>query len=261
MAVHYYLQADGSSDTLDIDTTFLNVIFPNPSRSWEKVELANNRAWYKGDGSFIPDQISVVGRFRKNMSTTALTAWNTYRAEIMRWLAVSRYKKLYFYIVSGDGVTLRAEVIPSGANGESYKSLYVSTDVTLVFYMVDGFFERTTATTTQKILTTTTLETQVVTNNGVISSPPILTLTLTSSCSLFQVQLGEDYGFRLEYTSWISGDVISYNCKNGALTVNGNIETGLLTSGSIFDLEPGDNTLYIYGAAGTLDISINERYL
>lgn len=258
---YYYLKADGSADTLDIDTHFTNIIFPNPSRSWEKVNLSNNQAYYKGDGSFIADQITLVKKFSIRESSGSATAWSAFRAEVMRWLAISRYKTLYIYVVTGDGKTLRARIVPAGASGESYQNLSLSSEVSITFNMVDGFFENTTATTTTKVLTTDSLETQVVTNNGVIAAPPIITLTLTAGCDLFQVQLGEDYGFRLEYTSWVSGDVVSYNCKTGVLTVNGNIETGHLTSGSIFDLEPGDNTLYIYGAAGTLDISINERYL
>lgn len=258
---YYYFKVDGEASTLDIDTEAIEVILPAPSRSYEKVDLANNTAYIRGDGSFIASTISFVKRFTKKSSESSTHAWNSLRAAVMRWLSVSRYKTLYFYIVDGDGNTLRARVVPSGASGESYRSLNASSEITMNFLMVDGFFERTTASTTSKLLISSTLETQVVTNNGVIAAPPILTLTLTDICDLFQVQLGEDYGFRLEYTTWASGDVISYNCKNGVLTVNGNIETGLLTNGSIFNLEPGDNTLYIYGAPGTLDISINERYL
>lgn len=259
--MHYYLQVDGSASILDIDNNFMEVIFPKASRIWEKIELANNQAHYRGEGSFSPDQISIIRKFKKNDSTTATTAWNSFRATIMRWISVSRFKTLYFYIVDGDGVTLRARVIPSGTSGESYSSLIVSSPVTMSFLMVDGFFEKTTATTTTKTLTTSTIETQVVTNSGALPAPPTFTLTLSAVCDLFQVQLGEDYGFRLEYSTWQPGDVISYNCRNGQLTVNGNIETGLLVSGSIFDIEPGDNTLYIYGAPGVLDISINERNL
>lgn len=258
---YYYFKVDGEASTLDIDTEAIEVILPSPSRSWEKVDLANNSAYIRGDGSFIASEISFVKRFKKVDSSTATHAWHSLRAAVMRWLSVSRYKTLYFYIVDGDGNTLRARVVPSAASGESYRSLNISNDMTMTFIMVDGYFERTTATTTTKLLISTTLETQVVTNNGVIAAPPTLTLTLTDTCDLFQVQLGEDYGFRLEYTSWVSGDVLSYNCRNNTLTVNGNIETGLLTAGSPFNLEPGDNTLYIYGAPGSLDISINERYL
>jgi len=258
---YYYFKIDGEAQTLDIDTEAISINFPSPARSWEKIDLANNSAYIRGDGSFITSEISFMKKFTQNASTTATTAWNSFRAAIMRWLSVSRYKTLYFYIVSGDGDTLRARVVPSKSSGESYRSLNISSEITMTFIMVDGFFEKVTATTTTKTLISSTLETQVVNNLGVISTPPIFTLTLTATCDLFQVQLGEDYGFRLEFSTWSSGNVISYNCRNGVLTVNGNIETGLLTAGSVFNLEPGNNTLYIYAAQGSLDISINERYL
>jgi phage-related protein len=127
--------------------------------------------------------------------------------------------------------------------------------------MVDGYFENTTASTTSRTLTTDTLEVMSVDNDGVLTAPPIITLTLTATCDLFQVEIGDGYGFRLEYTTWQIGDVLTYNCGTGVFTVNGNIETGLLTAGSVFELSPGTNTLYIYGAAGTLTVSINERFI
>lgn len=255
---YYYFQISGEAGTLDIDTEAIEIIMPAAVRDYEKIQLARDSAYIKGRGNFIPDQIQLVKKFTKGSSNTA---FNSLRAAVLQWMAVPRYKTLYFYIVTGDGDTLRTRVVPYSTSGESYSTLNISSQTTLTFWMIDGYFENTTATTTSKTLTTDSLEVMSVVNDGVLSAPGIYTLTLTATCDLFQVEIGDGYGFTLEKTSWSSGDVLSYNCADGVFTVNGNTETGYLTDGSIFSLSPGTNTLYIYGAAGELEVSINERYI
>jgi len=254
---YYYFQIDGESDQLVLDTTAIDMTLPDISRAFEKIELFNNSAYITGDGNFRSGELSFTARYRKG---TDNTAWNTLRYAVARWIGLPRTKSLYFYIVDSDGTTFRTRVYPAGYNGESYRTLGISGDVTFRFIMRDGYYEKQTATTTSQTLTTDTLELMTVTNSGLLPAPPLIEYVPSTTATQLQVSIAEGYGFQLT-GSWSSGTVLQYDCKTGKAYVDGNETTGLLASGSIFTLAPGSNTLYIYADEGEIEVSINERYI
>lgn len=254
---YFYFQVDGEVDQLILDTNAIEMNLPGISRNYEKIELFNNTAYITGSGNFKSSELTFTARYRKG---TYNTAWNDLRYAITRWIGITKRKALYFYIVDSNGDTFRTRVYPQSYGTESYRTINISNDISFSFFMKDGYYEKVTASSTTTTLTGTTVETLNVTNNGLLPVPPLIEFTPSATATQLQVTTNEGYGFKIE-GSWSSGTIIQYDCKTSNVYINGNITAGLQTAGSVFTLEPGTSTLYIYAQAGDFEVSINERYI
>lgn len=258
---YYYLQVSGEGTTFDIDTEAIQITFPGVSRAFSKSDLFSDGSAIFGSGAFQTGKIIFTKKFKKSGTGTA---WNSLRTAVMRYLGLPKWKILYFYLVESTGiVTMRVRVWPISRGDEQYSSLVISNEMSFAFQMEKAYFEEVTETSTTKVLTTSApgvYETLTVTNNGIINTPPVIKFTPSVACSLFQVELATDYGFRLE-SSFLAGVEITYDCRTGMATVGGLTVNGILTAGSVFTLEPGTNTLYIYAAAGAFEVEHYERFI
>jgi hypothetical protein len=255
---YYYFQIDGESTTFDIDTEAINFQLPDVERNIEKVDLFTDGSFIKGNSNFLSGEITFSKKITQ--SENDYTTWGALRNAVMRWLSLPKYKVLYFYIVDTLGASYRQRVYPISKGGESYTSIRISDECSFTFQMEKGYFEKFATTSRVKTLTTTTLELMSVNNAGALRVSPLFTFIPTANFNLFQIELAEGYGFRLE-TSFYIDDEITYDCATGIATINSSEITGILSYGSIFDLEPGNNTLYIYATTGALTVSYNERYI
>lgn len=251
-----WLQVEGEAGTYSIDDNIVSVSFTSKKRGYEQINQFRNGAYISGSGQFSPGSLIIEKNWKK---IGAGNIWNSTREDLLYYLTIPFYKKLYIYRVDSNGVETRARIVPSSIGSEKYNNYAVSEMNSFEFYFVDSYWEATTGASVQQTLTTTTLEIVPVTNDGVFETFPIITMVPTSTMSTFQVQLSEGYGFTITQTV-TSGQTLVYNCADSTVTLNGNALTGVQTAGSTFALAPGSNSLYVYAQAGTITISYNERF-
>jgi hypothetical protein len=250
----FYLKENSSTETFDLDTEAVSFSLGDVERNYEMIQLFSDKIHIRGQGGISPGQISISRDFRKESYNIA---WNNARKTILNWIGMSKTKELYFYIVDDSAATWRCRIYPVAKTGENYIKTFKTDQASLNFQMQEGYFQKTTDT---YAVTGTTLEAHIITNAGNVATPPLFTFTPTAAFSLLQIQTDENYGFRLQ-TSFLLGQVITFDCATGAITVNGQSVSGIQTGGSVFKLEPGINNMEIYATAGSLVTTYYERVI
>lgn len=255
---YFYFQVEGQSTVYPIDTNAIQVSLPPLSRAYSAKNLFSDGAVIVGTGSMIPGEIQFTKKNKKTGSYT--TAWNSLRYLTMQWLGVAKTSVLYFYILDANGTLMRQRVWPISRSSESYSSIALSDEITFSFQMEKAYFYNVSTSTTTYTVTSSQMEIFTVTNNGMLPVAPLIQFVPTGACISLQVQLAAgNYGFTL-VGSWAAGTILTFDCATGTVTVNGAIATGLQSAGSIFQLIPGANVLYITAVAGAAQVSFNERY-
>lgn len=260
MAVKYYLQIEGESATFDIDTEAISVTLPGVERTYEQKELFRDGCYIDGFGQFKPGKISFTKKFRANGGGTA---WNSLRMAVMRWIGMPKYKKLYFYLRNSDETkTLRARVYPSSRGEEAYSSLNLSDDISFDFLMENAYFEDTENTYKNTMLSSAYQEFEF-SQDGILSVPPLIEFTPKQEFWVFQVEIAEAYGFRLE--SNFKADIkIQFDCATGKSWIDDKEVSGIQTGGSVFNLPSGTNKMLIWACPcneNKFSVIYKERYI
>jgi len=251
-----WLAIEGEATTYVIDNNIVSVSFSDRSRGYSQIEQFRNGSYISGSGQFKPGILTLEKKYTK---TGSGNAWNTARENILYFLTIPFYKKLYIYRVDSNGVETRARIVPSVVGSEKYNSYAISEMNAFQFYFVDAYWMATTGYSQDQTLTSTTLEIMSIINSGVFEVYPQIQMIPTSTMSTFQIQLSEGYGFKLTQ-SITAGQTLIYNCADSSITIDGNSITGIQTAGSTFALAPGTNSLYIYAQEGTITVSYNARF-
>jgi hypothetical protein len=251
-----YLSATGYSN-FNLDKNAISVSLPDVDRAYTFIDLFSDAVHVSGLGSIKPGAIQFSKKFTANNTSSF---WHTIRTGIMKWITIARTTSVYFNIENAAGDVYNSEVIPMTKSGEGYNNPGISDEINFSFQMKNGYFQKTTAETDTYTLTTTGAEENSITNSGNVSTPPLFTFTPSEAFTLFQIQLNENYGFRLQ-GAFLADEVITFDCATGQVTIGGNIATGLQTAGSIFKLEPGINLLTVYACPGSLVTTYYERVI
>jgi hypothetical protein len=256
---YYYLS--NLSTTYDFDDNVFTIDLGMPKRNWK---IDNNAGSHGGilrnQGLYEHRVINVELKFKGTGATTFAATRNNF----LKWINKAHYQPLYFYVLHADGsTTTRTQCYPSPASSEKYKYIKVSENVNFDFFCPNPFFENVSSDTGTLAITGATEQTQAVTNDGNIDCPVRCKFTPTAAQTFFQVKLAEDYGFRLE-GNFSSGVQVVYDTSDGSMTIGGVevLASQYLTSGSVFNIVPGSNNLYVTcSGAGTFGWGFAERYI
>jgi len=198
-------------------------------------------------------------------NTTGNTTWNSTRNDFFEWINTANWDNLWFYIKHNDGTTItRTRCYPSPSSSEKYNYIKVSEAMTFEFLCPKPYFTNTTASTGTKAIADSSEHSQAITNNGNLETSIQCKFTPTGTETLFQVELADDYGFRLEKYNFAAAEQIVYDTADGSMTINSlSVNASqYLTAGTIFNLPIGASTLYITcSGAGTFAWSFSERYI
>ena len=253
---YYYFQDGITSAQYVLDSNAASVTMPDVTRLWNVANTYSDGAAITGPGSYEAGVISMTLYFKQGLSQAA---FNANRFAVTAWIGQPKTNPLYFYVNTGTMV-VGGQVYPVSKSGESYTNFRTSSEVTLTWQMVKGYFQRTTPSSVTQAITSTAMAAVSLTNSGVIRTTAVISFVPISTCTLIQVQSSTNYGFRLQGT-FSSGHTYSMDCSTGIVTDNGVINNGILTSGSLFYLDPGANTLSVWAGPGTLTANWYERYI
>jgi hypothetical protein len=265
MSSYYYLSSPGLSN-FEIDNNAISVTFPSIDRNYTVVNLFSDGAIITGNGAMIAGQIVFSMKFKKfyytgTTKTSTTTTWNTFRYNIMTYMALAKNQAIYFNIIDSNGVKLQQRVYPFTRGSENYGTISISDEVNFTLQMEKAYFYNTTSYSSTYTVTSTQQEPFSVLNSGCLPAAPLFTFTPSQGLSSFSVLLYYgNYGFTLSST-FLTGQAITFNCANAQTTVNGVIVTGIQSAGSIFLIPPGTVTMYVAGCPGTLTTAFNERYI
>lgn len=196
---------------------------------------------------------------------TDINFWNSRRNDFVKWATKARYETVYLYIRNGeDNLTVRARCYPSVIGSDKSSFFKITDEKEFELLIPDGLFSDIATTTENKTITNGTPHTLNITNNGTWEAPGQFKFTPTADESLFQVEIGDQFGFRLESSPFTAGKQIVYDTYDNSLTVAG-VPVQLsqfLTKGSVFNIPQGDSTLNILtSGAGSFQLTYNARYV
>jgi hypothetical protein len=262
---YFYLSSDGSVglDNFLLDENIIDITLPNSDRNYQAIDKFSNGCIIDGYGELKAGQISFNMQFRtKHDSVVYANAFNFYRNSIMKYFGVSKNQIIYFNRVNADGTTHRQRIYPVNKSSENYRyGAGISENVSFTFQMENSYYYDTIANTSNYSVLSTTYESFTVNNNGVIPVAPMFSFTPSQNFSSLSITLHYgNYGFTLAST-FLSGEILTFDCATGEVTQNGNVVSGIQSAGSIFSIPTGSVTLHITACPGTLTTSFNERYL
>jgi hypothetical protein len=242
-------------DSFAIDSNAMSVQLPDMTRTYTKNSQYNNRASIFGKGNLEPQTIVCTTKFR---STTGGTAINAFRTTVNKWLSIPIYRDLYFYLFDTTALKLkRIKIYPETKSGENYKYIAYSDDISFSFQCETGYFE-SLIVTRQSFTVTGSGDQVTINNSGSMVASPVIRFIPTGFFTALAIQKFIGYGFTL-LGSFQASQEITYDCKNENVYINGVQTYGLQTAGSRFDLDPGNNIIYLPNdTAGTLIIEYFE---
>lgn len=256
MPTYYYITADGVG-TLNIDSTMFDISLPGITRQYSLITQFASNGRITGTGGITPGVITMSARNRAGANATA---FNAARLALMAFIGAARTSDMIFHIVHADGTTeYTVPVVPISSGAERYSSLRVSDVFQINFQMLNGYYEAATATTQTETLTTSP-ENITVSYSGIVPVYPVISFTPSGTISQFQIERSDGYGIQLT-VDVSAGQVLTIDCRDGAIYIGSTQITGVQTGGSTFQLLPGDNVLTVYAGAGTLEIEYNSRVI
>jgi hypothetical protein len=253
------------TNPFDLGSNCKELTLGGSKRSYKVIDyIGSNGGTLRGFGNYSSKTFQVSINLRATSGQASYH--NATRTLINQWFSRMIYDPVYLYIVTSDAspVTKRTKVYCTdfGAEKIKYERGLIEKNFTLV--SPSGYFENVTATTGTQALANSSVYTVSVTNAGDIDCPVKLKYTPTGNETYFIVEIADTFGFKLGATYFNAGEQIIYNTANNALTINGvaiNVSNYLI-SGSIFNLSPGVNTLYVQASgAGAFAYEYNTRYI
>ena len=264
MSDSFWLYDDSSSDTLILDSTVQEVSIGGADRDYKVIDYAGAPGGQiRGFGVIGPRKLR-VGRKEKAESGD-INFFNSRRENLIEWFSKPRYKNIWLYIRNGeDDTTVRTRAYPQQISDDKFKFLRITDMKSFDLLLPDGVFQNISASTGTLAITGSTTQQQALTNNGTWETPIELKFTPTGNETLFQVELSDQFGIRLEKNDFTAGQQIVYNTLDGSMTIGGLdvLPSQFLTAGTVFNIPPGACTLDIKcSGAGTFAWSYNERYI
>jgi hypothetical protein len=191
--------------------------------------------------------------------------WNDRRDEIMKHFGRADYQDFKIYIEKADGsATYFINCKPAQMGGDKFTNLNLSDSRSMTFISDEAFFQKTTATTSgTTAITANTEESVVVNNTGTAETPVVLKITPTANATRIQVKTFEDFGLLFE-GSFTANNQIIYDTETGEMTINAvQVKASqYISSGAPFNLESGNNTLYVtVDAAANFITEYTERLI
>lgn len=262
MANYYWLKE--GSNTLILDTTALKLDLGITNRKLAITEYAGRDGGsVRGFGGLKPKPIKFSRRDTRN--STSVTAFNTARLAVQKWITKSVTKDVYFHVVnSTDSVEYRTLVSPKQASGDNYSRHIGATDIrTFTLTSLWGYYEAVSATATNYTYTTANAEENFnISVSGIVDTFPVVKFTPSSNATFIDIKLAETYGFRLDRNNFPASSQVVYDTRDNSLTIGGvTYQTRqFLTAGSGLFLSEGTNTLYIVSdSAGSVSVDHYER--
>jgi hypothetical protein len=262
MADIFWLQ-DEDNNKLILDSNIQEINIGGFKRDYKVIEYAGAPGGQiRGFGKVGARKLKVSRReFIANETENSFM--NTNRDAFMIWISKVRYKDVWFYIQRPDGKIIRTLAYPqvAGANMTDYVKYTELIDFTIL--LPEGLFTNTSSTTETKTIVDSSVHNLNLTNSGTWEAPGIYKFTPTSTESLFQVDLADQFGFKLE-GNFIGGTEIAYNTADNSLTIGGLevVTSQFLTAGTVFQLPTEAQTLNIItSGAGDFELEYNERYV
>jgi hypothetical protein len=262
---YFYLSSEGSTgiDDFLLDQNIIDITLSNIDRNYQAIDKFSDGCIIDGYGELKAGQISFNMQFRtKHDNIVYVNAFNFYRNSIMRYFGVSKNQIIYFNRVNADGTIHRQRIYPLNKSSENYQyGAGISGDVSFIFQMENSYYYDTVANTSNYTVLSTGYESFSVINNGVLPVAPLFSFTPSQAFSSLSITLHYgNYGFTIAST-FLSGEVLTFDCATGQVTQNVNVVSGIQSAGSIFSIPTGSILLHITACPGVLTTSFNERYM
>lgn len=262
MAAPFYWLDDESS-TYALDSNAYNINLGTPKRRYSLKEYVGAHGGYiQGTGLYETREIRIDVRFT---NVGGNNTWTTTRNNLWNWINKAKHETLWLYIKHNDDSTeTRVRVYPTPSGSEIYDFINVSKEFGIRFLCEKPYFQNTTASTGSETVTDSSEHTFSINNTGKLETSCQFKFTPTADATSFQVEIANNYGFTLEKVSFPAGSQIVYDTANGALTIGGVSYNArqYLTSGSIFNLPIGTNSVYVTcSGAGTFAYTFYTRWI
>jgi hypothetical protein len=253
------------TNTLDLGSNCTELKLGGSKRSYKIDEyIGANGGVLKGFGNYSAKTFEVT--FQLRASNGQATYHNSTRTLINQWFTRMVFQPVYLYVITSDAslVTKRTLVYCTNIGDEkiSYQRGFINKSYTII--SPSGYFENTTASTGTLAVTDSSVNTVSITNAGDIDTPIKLKYTPTGNETYFQVETFDTHGMKLGATYFNAGEKIIYDTNDNSLSIAAqevNL-TNYLISGSIFNLSPGVNTLYVQcSGPGLFEYEYNSRYI
>lgn len=260
--MRFWLSDD--STTLDLGDNVHTISLGGNNRNFNVVEFANSNGGYlRGVGNYSPKKFTFT---RDDYITTSAEQhpFNSQRNTFMKWFTRSFTTYVYLNMAySTDLITLRTKVYPTKLPEDEFANNWVR-DFGREFEVISpsGIWETTTQITTSVTISSSNEQEITITNNGVIECAPIFSFTPSTGCSVFQVKMADNFGFRLEAT-FSSGVQISYYMNTGILTIGGaEVDvSNYLILGSPFLFPAKTTSIFVTACNGVFEYSFPLRYI
>lgn len=256
--MYFYLWNGSSLDTpFVIEDEANNINFGQTERFYDALETFSDNTIISGIGNLKPrsfdfDLIYTAG--------TDETAWNSKRSTLLKMMALPKWEELFLYSKDTDNLVRRARIYPKGISNESYDNLRISNSINYSFLMETAYFEAVNESSVTINIADTNESSTTLTISGETAVSPVITFTTATAFNEFSLKLGSGYGFILD-SNFSSGDIIEIDCRTGIIQVNAIEVSGIMTFGSFFKLQVGDNKIYIIADVCEVVINYYERYL
>lgn len=255
--------SDQDSNTLELESTINELTLGGMKRNFKILDyVGTNGGVIKGFGTMKSRKFKVARKEKVEGSDNNF--FNSRRLDYTSWFTRPRTDTIYLNIRNGeDTKTYRTQVYTMDIGSDKSGNLKITDMRSMTLESPSGVFDNITATTDTEAITGGTEASVAIANGGILETSIICNFTPSANATIYQVIAFDTYGFRLE-GSFNSGVEISLDTSDGTLLID-SVEQKLsqyLTSGGLFNINPGSNTLKVYSdASGTFDYSFNERVI
>lgn len=260
MAMFWLQDEDGN--ILNLDDNIQKVTLGATKRNYSLVDFAGaNGGYIKGFGSASSKKF-VVSR-REKIESGDKSFFNSRRDDILAFMNIPRWKKLYFYVRNGeDSATYRTEVFCNQIGSEKFEFLHITDAKEFELISPSGLFENIVETTDSQSIIGGVNTSVSITNTGTWECPAQLIYTPSSNASIIQFQIADEFGVRLEKLYFNSGSEVIYDTKDNSLSIGGQkVQTSqYLTDGGTFNFPIGSFVLKVFSdVSGTFEYIYTER--